>query len=56
MCCVKTSGNRTNHLQERALGRVYDEDVSTFEKLVEKDNSVEKNSCKKSKNVSYRVA
>ena len=38
-CCDKTSDNRMNHLHERALRTVYNENVSTFEKLLEKDNS-----------------
>ena len=29
-----------NHLRERALKTVYNDNVSTFEKLLEKDNSV----------------
>ena len=40
MCCDKTSDNRINHLHERALRTVYNDNVSTFEKLLEKDNSV----------------
>ena len=41
MCCDKTSDNRINYLHERALLRtVYNGNVSTFEKLLEKDNSV----------------
>ena len=39
MCCDKTSDNRINHLQERAIRTVYNKNVSTFEKLPEKDNS-----------------
>ena len=38
--CDKTSNNRINHLHERALRTVYNDNVSTFEKLLEKDNSV----------------
>ena len=38
-CCDKTSDNRINHLYERAR-TVYNDNVSTFEKLLEKDNSV----------------
>ena len=38
MCCDKTSGNRINH--KRAFGTVYNDNVSTFKKLLEKDNSV----------------
>ena len=40
MCCDKTSDNCINHLHERALRTVYNDNVSTFEKLLEKDNSV----------------
>ena len=40
MCCDKTSDNRINHLHKRALRTVYNDNVSTFEKLLEKDNSV----------------
>ena len=40
MCCDKTSDNRINHLHERALRTVYNDNVSTSEKLLEKDNSV----------------
>ena len=32
MCCDKTSHNRINYLQERALRTVYSDNVSTFEK------------------------
>ena len=34
MCCDKTSDNRINHLHERALRTVYNDNVSTFEKLL----------------------
>ena len=40
MCCDETSDNRINHLNERALRTFYHDNVSTFEKLLEKDNSV----------------
>ena len=40
MCCDKTSDNRINYLQERGLGTIYNDNVSTFGKLLEKDNSV----------------
>ena len=43
MCCDKTSDNCINHLHERherALRTVYNHNVLTFEKLLEKDNSV----------------
>ena len=39
-CCDKASNNRINHLHERALRAVYKDNVPTFEKLLEKDNSV----------------
>ena len=39
MCCDKTSDNCINHLHEGAR-TVYNDNVSTFEKLLEKDNSV----------------
>ena len=37
-CCDKTFDNRINHLHERALKTVYNDNVSTFEKLLGKDN------------------
>ena len=40
VCCDKTSDNRINYLHERGLRTVYNDNVSTFEKLLEKDNSV----------------
>ena len=40
MCCNKTSDNHINHLHGRALRTVYNDNVSTFEKILEKDNSV----------------
>ena len=40
MCCDKTSHSRINHLSERALKTVQNENLSTFEKRLEKDNSV----------------
>ena len=40
MCCDKTSDNRINHLHERALRTAYNDNVSIFEKSLEKDNSV----------------
>ena len=40
MCCDKTSDNSINYLHERAIRTVYNDNVSTFEKLLEKDNSV----------------
>ena len=39
-CCNKTFNNCINHLHECALWTVYNGNVSTFEKLLEKDNSV----------------
>ena len=35
----KNANRRTNHLQERALRKVYDDCELTFEKLLEKDGS-----------------
>ena len=40
MCCDKTSGNGINRLHECTLRIVYNDNVSIFEKLVEKNNSV----------------
>ena len=40
MRCDKTSDNCINHLHERALRSAYNGNVSTFEKVLEKDNSV----------------
>ena len=40
MCCDKTSDNRINQLYEDALRAVYSDNVSTFEKLLDKDISV----------------
>ena len=40
MCCGKTSDNSINYLHERVLRTAYNDNVSTFEKLLEKDNSV----------------
>ena len=40
MCCDKTSDSRINHLHKRALRTIYNDNVSTFEKLLGKDNSV----------------
>ena len=40
MCCDKTSEICINHLHKRALRKVYNDNVSTFEKLLEKYNSV----------------
>ena len=38
MYCDKTSHNRINHLHELALRTVYNGNVSTFEKSLEKHN------------------
>ena len=38
MCFDKAIDNRKNHLQEPTLSSVYNENVSKFEKLLEKDN------------------
>ena len=41
MCCDKTSDdNCINHLHEHAVRKDYNDNVATFEKLLEKDNSV----------------
>ena len=40
MCFEKTSDNCIKHLTEPALMMVYNDIVSIFEKLLEKDNSV----------------
>ena len=39
MCCDKTSDNRINHLHERALRMVYNDNVSACINVSEKDNS-----------------
>ena len=39
MCCDKTSDNRINHLHELALRPVYNDNLLTFQKLLEKDHS-----------------
>ena len=36
MCYNKTSDNHINHLHERALKTVYNDNVATFEKFIEK--------------------
>ena len=36
MCCDKTDENRINYLHERALRTVYNDNESTFEKLLKK--------------------
>ena len=40
MFCQRSSNNRINHLHEKALRIVYDDNESTFENLLKKDNSV----------------
>ena len=40
MCCDKTSDNRINHLHERALRKVCNDNISTFQKPLEKKNSL----------------
>ena len=42
MCCDKTSDNHINHLHEPAFRTSYNGNVSTFGKLIEKDNSTGK--------------
>ena len=38
ICCEKTFNNRINHLHKRARRTAYNDNVSTFEKLPEKDS------------------
>ena len=40
MFCQRSSNTRINHLRERALGIVYNDNESIFEDLLKKDNSV----------------
>ena len=40
MCCDKTTDNGINHLHEHELRTGYNNNLSTFEKPLEKDNSV----------------
>ena len=40
MFCQRSSNTRINHLYERALRIVYNDNESTFEDLLKKDNSV----------------
>ena len=40
MCYDETSDNRINHLHKHALRMVYNDNVSTLEKILEKDNFV----------------
>ena len=37
--CDKTTDNRINHLHEHGHRTVYNENVSTFEKLLKSDNA-----------------
>ena len=39
VCCDKTSDNPINHLHKQAIRTVYNDNVSAFEKRLEKDNS-----------------
>ena len=39
MFCSRKANNKINKLHERALRIVYDDDISSFEQLLEKDNS-----------------
>ena len=39
MFCSRKANNRINKLHERALRIIYDDDVSSFEQLLEQDNS-----------------
>ena len=40
MFCQRSSNTRINHLHERALRIVYNDNESTFEDLLKKDNSL----------------
>ena len=40
MLCSRTMNNKMNKLQERALRILYKDDISSFENLLEKDNSI----------------
>ena len=40
MCCNQSCNNRTNHLHKRALTIVYNDNVSSFEDLLYRDQSV----------------
>ena len=40
MLCSRALNTRIDKLQERALRIIYDDDISTFKQLLEKDNSV----------------
>ena len=39
MFCSKKANNKINKLHERALRIIYQDEISNFEKLLEKDNS-----------------
>ena len=55
MCCDKKLDNRVNHLHQRALSSVYNDNVLTFQKLLEKDNFVTLHE-RNLKNISNRSA
>ena len=40
MCCNRSCNNRINHLHERALRIVYNDNVSSFADLLQRDQSV----------------
>ena len=40
MCCNRSCNNRINHLHQRALRIVYNDNISSFEDLLQKDQSV----------------
>ena len=40
MCCNRNCNNRINHLRERALKIAYNDNVSSFEDLSKRDQSV----------------
>ena len=40
MLCGRTMNNKMNNLHERALRILYKDDISSFENLLEKDNSI----------------
>ena len=42
MCCNRNFNNRINHLYERALRIVYNDNVSSFEDLLQRDQRVSK--------------
>ena len=55
MCCDKKFDNRVNHLHQRALSSVYNDNVLTFQKLLEKYNFVTLHE-RNLKNISNRSA